>query len=183
MYKVDNGLQSFDDHLDELGFSFGGILKAASPLLKVGSAIGIPGAGAASAAVDIAGKLGKKKKARPPTPPTTARPASTASRQASTARTAPTPTTTQDPALLAQVSRINSILDRNQIRERALKIIRSKGADARYKKELIQKLNIILKQLKQLDAYVHSELGRQTTVSPGVVDILGGKDFVNNLGR
>jgi hypothetical protein len=193
MYKL-NDTQSFDDHLDELsesdelGFSFGGVLKAASPLLKVGSAIGVPGAGAASAAVDIAGKLGKKKKKKPSPTTAVSRPSPT------TAVSRPSPTTavsrpststatTQDPILHARIAHIAATIDRAELKNKALKIIRAKGIEAKYKKELLQKLNTILSQLQQLDVYIHSQLGGQTTVPPRVVDILGGKDFISRIGR
>ena len=180
MYHVNNGVRAFDDVLDELGFDWGGALKVLSPVLKVGSAVGIPGAGLASVAVDAGGALAKKKKkAAPATIPTTA------SRVASTA----SPTTTRqqpviDTVLHAKIAHITSTLDRTRLREHASNILKSKINKAKHKQALIQKLNKIIKQLNQLDSFVHSKLNVHTKViKPGVIDILGGKDFVSNLGR
>jgi hypothetical protein len=178
MYDVNNGIRAFDDVLDELGFSFGDVLKVAGPV--IGTAVGGPiggviGAGIGSAAGSALTK--KKKAVAAIVAPTTAAPTS-ASRVASTA----SPDT--DDVLHERIAHIASVVDRNQLREHASNILRSKIVKAKHKQALIQKLNKIIKQLNQLDSFVHSKLNVHTKViRPGVIDILGGKDFVSNLGR
>jgi len=188
-----DGLQYNDD--EEMGGFFGDVVKFAAPLVKVASAIGIPGAGAVDVGLSLVGGGGGS--SRRPAPvssvsqPSISRPATgrgfggtRAKYQDKAARGIPrsggAPSGSSDP----KVDRILAIMEAKEVKAQVARVAILARNELRYKKSVSKQLKRIVKQLAVLSKYIHLKLGSEAnTISPAAINILGGRDFVSRLGR
>lgn len=193
-----DGLQYNDD--EEMGGLFGDIVKFAAPLVKVASAIGIPGAGAVDVGLSlVGGGGGSSRRPAPPSISSTSIPSTVLSSGPATGRGfGGTRATYQDKAARGiprsggapsgssdpKVDRILAIMEAKEVKAQVARVAILARNELRYKKSVSKQLKRIVKQLAVLSKYIHLKLGSEAnTISPAAINILGGRDFVSRLGR